>query len=261
MDYLKVYNQLVEKAKNESRVKSLETYYENHHIKPKSLYPELDKDLDNLVLLTPREHYIAHWLLTKIYPVKSMAYAFLAMCNKSSNKYFTRDYKVNSKVYSKLKKEFSSNNPAKTVEARNKISKAKKGSNHHFYGVAPENAPGFKSEVFNLAHKDGRTYNGNRTEIHNNLGISKSKITELIKGTRYTSKGWSLEGVKKPPAKKGIKANGADLNMYCWFNKDSGFGYVCNRHDAESLLGLKKRSLHSLLYNERNSVFGWELIR
>ena len=40
---------------------------EKHHIKPKSLFPELAKDKTNIIKLTYREHYICHWLLYKVY--------------------------------------------------------------------------------------------------------------------------------------------------------------------------------------------------
>ena len=41
-------------------------YYERHHVLPQCLYPELSKVKDNLVLLTAREHFVCHWLLTKM---------------------------------------------------------------------------------------------------------------------------------------------------------------------------------------------------
>ncbi len=51
--------------------------YENHHIMPKSLGGSDDQS--NMILLTPREHYIAHWLLWRIYRNKEMAFAFYCM--------------------------------------------------------------------------------------------------------------------------------------------------------------------------------------
>lgn len=65
--------------------------YETHHILPRSLGGNDNKD--NLVLLTLREHFIAHWLLYRIYKEKAkskspndikayhkMATAFIYMC-------------------------------------------------------------------------------------------------------------------------------------------------------------------------------------
>lgn len=55
-------------------------YYEQHHILPKSLYPQYSKDKANLVLLTAEEHFTVHQLLTYILPGREMAYAFWRMC-------------------------------------------------------------------------------------------------------------------------------------------------------------------------------------
>lgn len=61
--YTRIYYLIINGAKSKSRIKG-KIYYENHHIKPKSLSGTNEKD--NLVLLTPREHFICHLLLTKM---------------------------------------------------------------------------------------------------------------------------------------------------------------------------------------------------
>ena len=60
MNYLKIYCNLIRKAENRTPP---ESYTEKHHIFPKSIFGNNNK----LVLLTAREHYIAHALLEKIY--------------------------------------------------------------------------------------------------------------------------------------------------------------------------------------------------
>ena len=70
MNHQKVYDAIITKAKLENRVKLKRNqegyvYYENHHILPKCLNGDNKKE--NLVLLTAREHYICHKLLTYIY--------------------------------------------------------------------------------------------------------------------------------------------------------------------------------------------------
>ncbi len=66
MNYQKIYDAIIEKAKSENRKKGNGTYYESHHIRPKCLGGS-DKEY-NRVLLTAREHFVCHKLLTKIYP-------------------------------------------------------------------------------------------------------------------------------------------------------------------------------------------------
>lgn len=58
--YTKYYNQIVERA----RVRVLTAYSERHHVVPRSLGGT--DTADNLVNLTAREHFICHWLLTKM---------------------------------------------------------------------------------------------------------------------------------------------------------------------------------------------------
>jgi hypothetical protein len=78
---------------------------ELHHICPKTLFPEFTKlsiSSWNGVHLTHRQHFIAHWLLWKSYPNKSLAYAFWAM-QKQRGCYRHHNTAVTSKVYAKLK--------------------------------------------------------------------------------------------------------------------------------------------------------------
>lgn len=58
--YSRWYNQIVKNAQN----RVTEGYTERHHIHPRSLGGTDDKS--NLVELTAREHFICHWLLTKM---------------------------------------------------------------------------------------------------------------------------------------------------------------------------------------------------
>jgi hypothetical protein len=70
------YDDIVERAKG----RQLDCYKESHHILPRSL-GGFDGP-SNLVELTYREHFLAHWLLTKIYDGdarRSMIYALHCM--------------------------------------------------------------------------------------------------------------------------------------------------------------------------------------
>ena len=77
---------IITNAKSQNRKRG-EHYYESHHILPKSLYPLWSNNKHNLVLLTAREHFVCHLLLTKIFPSYQMnlAYCRLALeCTKPS---------------------------------------------------------------------------------------------------------------------------------------------------------------------------------
>jgi hypothetical protein len=130
---------------------------------PKSLNG--NDDMSNIAFITAREHFVCHWLLTKIYPTGEEHWKMLNALrmmraeNPNQTRYQT---KITSRVYAKLKEEYSilqservsgENNPmygdkfyrseegkqrqresitgeknlAKTPEARQKISESKLG--------------------------------------------------------------------------------------------------------------------------------------
>jgi 5-methylcytosine-specific restriction endonuclease McrA len=77
--YTRWYYQLIEQAK--VRILSHDVYTEKHHVIPRSLGG--DNTISNLVVLTAREHFIAHWLLTKMtssVDKSKMWHAFNSMC-------------------------------------------------------------------------------------------------------------------------------------------------------------------------------------
>lgn len=78
LNYRKAYMSIISKAIKENRSKGDNVYYEKHHILPKSLFPLWKTKKSNLVLLTAREHFVCHKLLTKIYPSKAMNFALVS---------------------------------------------------------------------------------------------------------------------------------------------------------------------------------------
>jgi hypothetical protein len=118
MNYLKIYCNLIRKAENRTLP---EDYIEKHHTFPRSIFGNNKR----IVVLTPREHYIAHLLLEKIciqrYGVdderaKKMNLACLLMRNRSE--------KYNSHLYEQVRKRYSEN-----------MKERMKGKNNPSYGV------------------------------------------------------------------------------------------------------------------------------
>jgi hypothetical protein len=104
MDYKKIYDQLIVSRKSLVRHKNDGIYYERHHIIPKSM-GGLNKK-ENLVLLTAKEHYIAHYLLYMVYKNtihnKQMTNAFWRMnCIKNTN----RTHRISSRSYNFIRQE------------------------------------------------------------------------------------------------------------------------------------------------------------
>jgi len=102
MNYKKIYDSLILKAKKLNRKKSKTFYLEQHHVIPKCLKPENTKE--NLVMLTAKEHFIAHKLLVEIYPDNSkLWYALSAMMHYKS-KHTKRNYIISSREFDRVKK-------------------------------------------------------------------------------------------------------------------------------------------------------------
>lgn len=97
MNYKKIYDQLVAKAKVRGLDrKSVDYYTEIHHIVPRSLGGSDEES--NLVMLSAREHYIAHLLLWKMdKSCVAMYCAFMYMSSK---------YTSNSRLYELFKIQF-----------------------------------------------------------------------------------------------------------------------------------------------------------
>jgi hypothetical protein len=66
MNYQRIYDLIIQKANQGDRKKYRGIYYEKHHILPICLGG--NEDSINKVLLTAKEHFICHKLLTYIYP-------------------------------------------------------------------------------------------------------------------------------------------------------------------------------------------------
>jgi hypothetical protein len=102
--YSKWYYLIIDNAKNRTVIPS---YVEKHHIIPKSIGGLNGKE--NLVVLTAREHFICHLLLTKMLTgdkKRKMIYAFWQLSNQK-NLMQQQRYRPNSKIYEIAKKMFS----------------------------------------------------------------------------------------------------------------------------------------------------------
>lgn len=162
MNYKNIYNKLIIKAKSEIRIKSDTVYYEAHHIKPRSFGGEGDcrnTNHPNIVLLTPKEHYIAHLLLVGIYPNSpAMHKALWNMCNVKKD----IRYKPSAKTYCSIRMEYIKN----TI-----------GSNNHFFGKTHSEESKLK---ISLKAKGRQTFLGKTHSEESKLKMKKSQMGKVI---------------------------------------------------------------------------------
>lgn len=198
--YIKWYNQIIEIAKN----RVTEMYTERHHIVPRSIGGT--DEASNLANLTAREHFICHWLLTKIYPTGEehwkMLNAFRMMQaeNPSQQRYNT---KITSRVFANLKEEYSKLQSIRytgegngmygkshTVDAKNKISAANKGrvQPQHEKEKQIEAMTGKKREEFSNKWRENlsKAHSGKNNPMHgkNHSEETRSKMSEKAKGRK-----------------------------------------------------------------------------
>jgi len=179
MNHQKVYENIVQKAKSENRQKGEGTYYEKHHILPRCLGG--DNKMDNLVLLTAKEHFICHKLLTKLYPKeRGINLALFAMVNFQNNsrvnhiKYTARDYAYSKELHNSI--------PV-SEETRKKLSNTYKP-------ISKENRlKGWETRREN----NYEAWNKGKTNIYSKETIEKIRIARL--GTAH--KELSKEKIRK----------------------------------------------------------------
>jgi hypothetical protein len=130
MNYKTIYDDLIKSRSNQALLK--EEYYESHHIIPRCMGGT--DDPRNLIKLTAREHFLAHYLLTKIYPQQNkLFYALLCMIRDPHNnrRYTSKAHEIAKKQFSKMQSvRQTENNMMWTESAKKKISEKMKGDNN-----------------------------------------------------------------------------------------------------------------------------------
>lgn len=130
MDYKKLYEKICERGKEKRDL----DYSELHHILPKCMGGD---DLpNNLSRLSAKEHYLAHWLLHKIYPDNwKISHAFLWMSTENGKNSRT----ITSRQYNRAKEAMARScknrmadlgNPMHRESSRKKISERMMGDNN-----------------------------------------------------------------------------------------------------------------------------------
>lgn len=167
MNHQAVYDALIQSRQANA---SPGEYHEKHHIVPRSLggsdAPE------NIVRLTPREHYLAHWLLAKIHGGK-MWMALTAMSMKNGNTRKRAD--LSSSVYAEAKE-----------KAYRHKSESMAGRGNHFYGRRHTQQ---SRDLISVARVGSRIGDKERQRL--------SAAWAGDKNPRY-GKGHAIEGSKNP---------------------------------------------------------------
>jgi hypothetical protein len=207
MNYQAIYDNLIKK----SQAYLSSGYVEKHHILPKSMGGT--NESTNIVKLTAREHFIAHWLLFKIFKTPAMAKAFRLMLD-SSKKPKSKSYELAKSIYAESMR--GNNNVSKRPSVRQKLKdncfspfSGKKRPEHSLLMKSKELWVGNKNPFYGLGNKQmglknhmaksviGKYNNcvtakwDTLTEASKDIGVSLQAICQAIK-KQTKSKGWDL---------------------------------------------------------------------
>lgn len=231
MDYNKHYRLLIEKAKN--RLLEDKPYTELHHIIPKS--EGGNDDVTNLVKLTAREHFIAHWLLYRMDPTKdSRAFSFWRMCNGRGKVNVDDWITIPSRAYEEARAAHST--------AISRSLKGRKKSAEHLEKIAAANRGKKRSEEakfkMSLAKKgkplsqEHKDHMKGRTPWNKNKKAKPSTsaaIGAALKGNNNAGKACSINGRVYSSAKEAAEREGipiATLKNRLYNPKKVGYFYI-----------------------------------
>jgi hypothetical protein len=193
MNYKKIYDSIIAKARSANRVKGKETYYEAHHIIPKCLGGDGNRGdwkwHENIILLTAREHFVCHQLLCEIYPEnKKLIYALNMMCTIDPTENKSR-YLPSSKIveYYKLKFVDIISKRERSIEEKDKLRnshRGKKFTEDHKQKLK-KSKTGDKNPMYNKTHSDETKNKMSKSgKLRSHSEETKLKISNLMKGKK-----------------------------------------------------------------------------
>lgn len=181
MDYLKIYNQIIERAK----IRILTEYKEKHHVIPRCVGGSNEKE--NIVELTAREHFLCHMLLCEIYPnERKIKQALFLMAR-------TKKYKniKNSKLYEIAKLNHSlltsKTHKGKTVSEKTKLKISQSNSKPR---------PEYFRALASLSRKGKHITEEHKNKIRNSV-LGKKYSKEVIEKMKESYRKRSKEVLEK----------------------------------------------------------------
>ena len=224
--YFEKYRGVIEKAKTLSKSRQKGKGFEEHHILPQALFPENKHDADNKVLLTYKEHFLAHKYLWKAIPNKETSWAYWCMCtfgNRRRKEVLPEDYEeareavaeIVSKVNSGKTVVYDPKDPSKRFQVDVNDPKYLSGELVHMFkdttvvyrkddpsktliGISCEEYRNNKDKYCHMGKDKGiyRDENGNTFKLDINDPIIQKK------GLKYMTKGRVTVYDPKDPVKK-----------------------------------------------------------
>ena len=186
MNNEKVYYSIIEKAKKENRKKGHGVYYERHHITPKFMGGTDDKE--NLVLLTAKEHFICHLLLTKFVSEEHLGKAWNAVYQFGVSSGNQERY-LSSRFYEIAKKKFIEEHTKRHTGSKRTKETVEKLRDSTKQRWEKEKQEGIKRDYSNSKGPK----NHKQTKEHKEKRSKKQRKEIMVYGVVYESRKKALE--------------------------------------------------------------------
>lgn len=216
MNYLNIYNSLIGKIKSENRGQDIEKFFEVHHIIPKCM--DGSDDMENLIKLTYREHFIAHRLLAKIYPTNhKIQYAFFCLIrNPHGNRIITsRMFNVLKVNHSKFMSWYMKiNNPGQNTKTK-EINKARLSSDKNPMRLHPEKNNANRKTIVEYSTGEIKEFPTRSSFVNtlSDIGLTASQIRYKINNNALLEYGITNVQVEKRPTTSNLSCTGRK-----WYN-------------------------------------------
>ena len=184
--YEKWYSGIIETARN----RKINEYTETHHILPRSLGGS--DTSDNLVELTAREHFMCHWLLTKMHTGQARGKMINALYMMQGRGPYQTRYKskITSRIYKNLREEY-----ATYISNLNKGRKQPPEEKaRQIAAITGRKRAPFSEEWKENLSKNHKSKNPDYNTAHSEE--TRKKMSEKAKGRKYSS-----ETIEKRAAK------------------------------------------------------------
>jgi 5-methylcytosine-specific restriction endonuclease McrA len=225
---------------NNAKLRILDDYIERHHIIPKSLGGANTKD--NLVCLTAREHFICHWLLTKMTEGQNkmkmcMALVMMRASHKKHQRYNTP---LTSRVYAQIKEKavegFRAGTNKLVKEGKHNWQKLKRKGKDHLQ---------FDHTIYDWYHAATKTrVSMTRYDLIRTYNLSDSRICEVIQGRAKSAKDWFLW------SNRPIE--------YVWYHQETNTSVKMTQRNFIKAYNMNPNSVGNMISNNRKSK-GWIL--
>jgi hypothetical protein len=266
-------------------------YTEKHHIAPKAkdMFPEyknLQENSWNLIALTARQHFVAHWILSKVYNAKTQLRAFYSMANQNNEH-------LSSIIYAKLKERFINSmtgenspnygkicsteerkhksdinkayfkeHPQRGPSQENRDNTAERmrgvcGEKHPLYGKFGEDHPGFgKKRTKQFKKEQSVRLSGEKNGMY---GTKHTEEWKKNKSLEFTGEKNPRYGKKNSPKRREeISQRNRDKTLWHWIHIN-GTEEFCTRHELCKKYNLSSACLGHVIKGRNTIHKGWRI--